>query len=420
MRIGRTVLLALTLAVAASTITGQGLPKAKPEEVGLSSERLRRINQLFQGYVDQSKLAGLITLVARDGKLVHFERYGYSDLASQKVMGRDAIFRIHSMTKPITGVALMTLYEEGKFQLTDPVSQYIPEFKDLKVAVGQEDKGIVLERADHELTIGELMTHTSGLTYGSSQSEVDILYRKAEVLSRKGTLADMIQKLSKIPLRQQPGTQWHYSVSVDVQGYLIEVLSGQELDEFFRKQIFEPLKMLDTGFYVPEEKHHRFTSSYGPAQEGEEGIRVVDHPSNSVFSKPTTFFSGGGGLVSTASDYLRFCQMLLNGGELDGVRILGPKTVGLMAANHLPKSIGEIRPNSGIGFGLDFAVMLDPVAAGSPGSVGEYYWGGAASTLFWVDPKEKLIAILMTQFRPSRQYPLRQQLRTLVYQAIVN
>ena len=276
MRTTRITRLALILAVATATLTGQGLPKAKPEAVGLSPERLRRIGQHFQGYVDQGKLGGVITLVARDGKLVHFEPYGYSDLASQKVMRRDSIFRIYSMMKPITGVALMTLYEEGRFQLTDPVSQYIPEFKGLKVAVGQEGKGIAVEEPDHEITIRELMTHTSGLTYGFfSESEVDNLYRKAEVLSRKGTLSDMIRKLSKIPLRQQPGTQWHYSVSVDVQGYLIEVLSGQKLDEFFRKRIFEPLKMVDTGFYVPAENHHRFTTNYGPAQEGEEVFELL-------------------------------------------------------------------------------------------------------------------------------------------------
>ncbi|MFQ5739345.1 MAG: serine hydrolase domain-containing protein [Acidobacteriota bacterium] len=412
--------LSILVVVSFSTGLSQALPTVQPEQVGLSSRRLQRINEVFQDYVDKRRLAGLIAVVARHGEVAQFQTLGYSDLESRKPMRRDAIFRIYSMTKPIIGVGLMTLFEEGRFQLTDPVSKYIPELKGLKVAKGQLEGGIVLEEVDHEMTIRELMTHTSGLTYGLfSRSPVDTLYRKADVLSRDGTLEDMVEKLSRIPLWAQPGTKWHYSVAADVQGYLIQILSGQRLDEFLRLRIFQPLKMVDTGFYVPQGKLSRFTTNYGPPKAGQNEIRVIDRPSESRFARPPTFLSGGGGLVSTASDYLRFCQMLLNGGELDGNRILGLRTVELMTRNHLSRSIGEISPNSGVGFGLDFAVVLDPIRVGSLGSAGEFNWGGLASTVFWIDRKEDLIAILMTQFIPSGHYPLRAQFKNLIYQAIL-
>jgi CubicO group peptidase (beta-lactamase class C family) len=333
-------------------------------------------------------------------------------------MAKDSIFRIYSMSKPITGVAMMMLYEEGKFRLSDPVEKYIPEFKGLKVASGVGKGGPLIEEADHPMTIRELMTHTAGLTYGLfSKSQVDTMYVKAGVLSPAQTLKDMIDKLSKIPLRQQPGSLWHYSVAVDVQGYLVEVLSGQPFDVFLKERVFDPLGMKDTGFYVPEEKASRFAQVYFYDKEGKL-IAQEGFGGENTYLKPATFFSGGGGLVSTALDYMRFCQMLLNGGELDGVRILSPLSVDLMRRNHLPRDMIEMSPGSGTGFGLDFAVVLDPVEANSF-SKGEYYWGGAAGTWFWIDPVEDLVFVGMIQQFGQNRPDVRSLTRQLTYQAII-
>ena len=392
-----------------------------PESVGMSSERLERLDAGMQQLIDDGALAGITTMIARHGKIAHAGTFGRQDIASETPMSSDAIFRIYSMSKPITGVALMMLYEEGRFRLSDPVEKYIPEFTDLKVAAGVGADGPLLEDADHPMTIRELMSHTGGLSYGIfSASQVDNLYQEANVLDPNGTLADMVDKLGKIPLRQQPGSMWHYSVSVDVQGYLVEVLSGQPFDEFLQERIFDPLGMTDTGFHVPPDKADRFATVYGY---GEDRSLVADEmfgggdPADSPYLKPTTFFSGGGGLVASTMDYMRFCQMVLNGGELDGERILSPLTIALMHRNQLPRELGEMSP--GTGFGLDFAVIDDPVAADGI-SKGEYYWGGAAGTWFWIDPVEDLVFVGMIQQFGLGLPDVRSLSRRLTYQAIID
>jgi CubicO group peptidase (beta-lactamase class C family) len=295
------------------------------------------------------------------------------------------------------------------------VSKYIPEFKDLKVYASGTSGNMQVAPLERDITIRHLLTHTSGLTYGLfSNTPVDSLYLKAEVLSNEGTLKDMIDKLSHIPLLYQPGSTWHYGVSIDVLGYFVEVLSDMPFDQFLAQRIFQPLDMKDTGFYVPEDKVHRFAANYGPDENG--GITVIDKPTTSAFAKPTRFFSGGGGLVSTASDYIRFAQMLLNGGELEGTRLLGRKTVEFMMTNHLPE---ELVVSPGVGFGLGFAVITDVVKTGILGSEGLSFWLGAANTYFWIDPQEELITMVWTQFIPAEYYPLANEFRVLAYQAIV-
>ncbi len=396
------------------------LTMATPEEVGMDSQRLARVTQAMQSLVDQGLLAGVVTMVARNNKIVHFESVGYRDLESGAQMSNDALFRIYSMTKPVTGVALMMLYEEGRFRLADPVEKYIPEFKGLKVAAGVDAEGNLLtEAANHPMTIRELMSHTGGLSYGLfSQSKVDDLYTEANVLDSNSTLKDMIGKLSGIPLRQQPGSLWHYSVSVDVQGYLVEVLSGQKFDEFLEERLFQPLGMKDTGFYVPAEKHARFAQVYGYAQDGklvaQEGFAGAQN-----WLEPVNFLSGGGGLISSTMDYMRFSQMLLNGGELDGVRILSPLTVELMHRNQMPRGMADnILGAPGTVFGLGFAVVSDPVEAEGY-SKGEFYWGGAAGTWFWIDPVEDLVFVGMIQQFGNLRPDVRSLARRLTYQAIM-
>ena len=409
----------IVLVVLAATGTrADMLDRETPESAGMSAERLERLSGAMQGLVDDGRLAGITTMIARHGSIVHFETFGHQSVEKNVTMAEDSIFRIYSMTKPITGVALMMLYEDGLFRLSDPVEKYIPEFKGLVVAAGEDDNGIVTEPADHPMTIRELMSHTAGLTYGGfSESAVDTLYREAGVLDSDSTLNDMIDKLSGIPLRQQPGTIWHYSVAVDVQGYLVEVLSGQRFDRFLSKRILEPLGMTDTAFHVPPDKVDRFAEVYTYDEDGtlqapsrpRRGRNYLEHPN---------FLSGGGGLVSTTNDYMRFCQMLLNDGELDGVRLLAPLTVDLMHRNHLPRDYPEMRPDSGMGFGLDFAVVMDPVEADAI-SEGEYYWGGAAGTWFWIDPKEDLIFVGMIQQFGQGRPDVRSLSRRLTYQAIL-
>ncbi len=417
---------ALTLAIvgtgceapSTSSASSRNLTPATPESVGMSSERLGKLHEAMQGLVEEGRLAGITTMIARHGRIADFRTYGYRDIEADDPMAEDDIFRIYSMSKPITGVALMMLYEEGKFRLSDPVRRYIPEFADLKVAASWGPEGPVLEDADHAMTIRELMTHTAGLAYGIGDPHpADRLYASEGVLDSSGTLEDMIHKLAELPLRQQPGTRWSYSIAVDVQGYLVEVLSGQPFDEFLQEQIFDPLGMVDTGFHVPSEDHGRFAQVYGY----DEDRALVAPPSSDApvgsrpFLDPATFFSGGGGLVSTTMDYMRFCQMLLNGGELDGVRLLSPTTVEMMSRNHLPREMGEYAP--GAGFGLDFSVVLDPVEAGSV-SAGEYSWGGAAGTWFWIDPVEDLIFVGMIQQFGGGRPDVRSLSHRLTYGAI--
>jgi CubicO group peptidase (beta-lactamase class C family) len=393
----------------------------KPEDAGFSTARLRRINAQMQGYVDDNKLPGVITMVARGGKLVHLERYGMMDIEAGKSMRFDTIFRIYSMTKAITSVAVMMLYEEGRLHLSDKVSKIIPEFADIKVFT--DDGDVELER---EITIHDLLTHTAGFTYDSDSSPVDVMYLESGLFGSIGAiqvpLPELIQGLVKMPLVHQPGTEWRYSVATDVLGYLIELVSETSLDTFIDERIIKPLSMGDTGFYVPGAKLDRFAAMYGPAESG--GVELLDAPATSTFLKPPRGLSGGAGLVSTAADYMRFIQMLLNGGELEGIRLLGRKTVELMTINHLPDEMIPIRvePHTlhGCGFGLGFRVLVDVAQCGRLGTEGEFGWGGAASTSFFVDPKEDLVGLLLTQLMPSRHYPIRSEFKVLVYQALID
>ncbi len=373
----------------------------------------------MQGYVDDGLLAGVVTVAARGGKIVHFESVGYRDLEAQAPMTDDAIFRIYSMSKPITGVALMILYEEGKFGLADPVEMYLPELKDLQVYAGEDANGnMITEPQNHRMTIRELMSHTGGLSYGIfSRSPVDDAYVAAGLLATDKTLAEFTSALGEIPLKHQPGSTWEYSVSVDVQGYLVEKLSGQSFGEFLEKRIFEPLGMTDTDFHVPEAKASRLAQVYNYDADGE--LRTAEVFAGANFLEDPVFESGGGGLVSTAMDYVRFSQMLLNGGELEGVRILAPLTVDLMHRDQTPADMdGSVLGAGGTSFGLDFAIVEDPVEAEGY-SKGEYYWGGAAGTWLWIDPVEDLVFVGMIQQAGSRLPGVRGVSRRLLYQAIM-
>jgi CubicO group peptidase (beta-lactamase class C family) len=376
---------------------------ATPEEVGFSASRLSRIGMWMQSYIDQNRLAGLIAMVARCGKVVYLERSGMMDVEAAKPMQFDTIFRIYSMTKPITSVALMMLYEEGRFQLNDPVSKFIPKFADVKVFASATEEGIELDELEREITIWHLLTHTAGLTYDFFEdSPVDAMYLEADLHQPDRTAEEVVHKIVKLPLVHQPGSAWRYSMATDVLGYLIEMISGMTLDVFFEEKMLKPLGMEDTDFYVPEARLNRFAAEYGPSTGSgqaptENAMELLDAPATSQYTKPPRFLSGGAGLVSTASDYMRFLQMLLNGGELDGTRLLGRKTVELMTINHLPDELIpiQVQPHTlhGCGFGLGFRVLVDVAQAGRLGSEGEFGWGGAASTSFFVDPKENLIGL---------------------------
>ncbi len=373
---------------------GPALPSAKADSVGLSGERLSRLSEGMQSLVDQGRLAGVVTMVARHGKVIEFETAGKRNVAANLPMRKDSIFRIYSMTKPITGVAMMMLFEEGKWQLNDPVAKYIPEFASLKVYGTDASGNMVLQDQAHPMTMRELMSHTAGFTYGFfSNTPVDKLQREADLLNVGNTLDELIKRVARLPLNSQPGTEWHYSISVDIQGYIVQKLSGMPFEEFLEKRIFKPLDMVDTGFYVPAGKLDRLAEFYEYDHEGR--LQVLKGGLNHDFSAKPALASGGGGLVSTATDYMRFCQMLLNGGKLDGVRLLGPRTVELMRTNVLPPSMTVFVP--GTGFGLDVAVYTDTAAAGGYYGKGTYWWGGAAGTWFWIDPAEDLIVIGMIQ-----------------------
>jgi CubicO group peptidase (beta-lactamase class C family) len=392
-----------------------------PEQVGMSSERLGRIRPFVERNIDEGKFAGIMTLIARQGKVAHFDCAGLMDKEAGKPMQADTLFRIYSMTKPITSLALMMLYEEGLVRLSDPVSRFIPAFKDLKVYSRPLPAGMELVNLQREIIVHDLFTHTSGLSYGFSEdTPVDGLYRKIELLRPDRTsLKAFIDDLVTLPLVHQPGTVWRYSVATDVIGYLVEVISGIPLGQFFEERIFRPLGMVDTGFAVPPEKIKRLSTVYTPHPAG--GLMPIDTPANTPFTNAERAQSGGGGLVSTISDYLRFAQMMLNGGELDGARLVSRKTVELMTLNHLPAHMLPFGAgNNGYGFGLGVSVVMDLGQYGNIGSVGSFEWGGAANTLFWVDPKEKLIGILMTQFMPAWHYPLADDFRVLTYQAIAD
>ncbi len=400
---------------------GQELPTAAPEQVGISSKELSRVKPAMQRFVDDRKVAGAITMVSRRGKIVYFEAVGMRDVEAEKPMQRDTICRFFSMTKPVTSVAVMMLVEEEKLRLDQAVSSYLPELKGLKVFVKSTDDGIELEDAKREMTVRDLLRHTSGFTYGFlSNTPVDKQYRKINVLDRRLSLQEMIKKLGETPLLYQPGTKWNYSVSVDVLGHLVEVVSGKRLDEFFRQRIFGPLDMHDTGFYVPEKKLPRFAKTYRPNLTG--GLSVLDNPTTNRFTSPPTFLSGGGGLVSTARDYMRFCQMLLNKGQLGGTRLLRSATVEMMTSNQLPKNLlpitfGPVK-RDGLGFGLGFSVRVAEAQSAAGGRVGEYGWGGAACTHFWISPRDKLIVIVLAQHMPF-SLQLENAVKPIVYDALI-
>ena len=413
------LLLALVLACSPGALDTQAgeIPTSPPEQVGLSQQRLDRITQSMQNDVDLGHLPGSIGVIARRGQVAYWETVGQADMEAGKPMADDAIFRIYSMTKPIVGVALMTLYEDGLFQLGDPVRQHIPELGGLKVLEGD-----ALVDADREMTVQDLMRHTAGLTYGLfGDSRVDTMYNDAGVLTDNESVAHFVSKLSKLPLKHQPGSAWEYSVSVDVQGRLIEVLSGTDLASFLAARLFGPLDMRDTAFTVPVEKKDRFVQMYSQTEDGGGLEPSPAGRSARYYDYDSKWYSGGGGLVSTTRDYLRFCQMLLNGGELGGVRILSRKTVDLMTRDHvrgIRRASQTLRP--GYGFGLDFAVHIDRSRSGINGSLGEYNWGGLAGTSFWIDPVEEMVGLYMIQMLPPRFDDSRTRFKRLAYSAIVD
>lgn len=419
----RLLLLSSTLAALAFAPSlyaqDRDLGRASPQEVGLSVDGVNDLADAMRKEVDDGNLAGVVSALMRNGKLVHLDAHGYQSVEGQVPVTEDTIFRIFSMTKPVTSVALMMLLEEGKFSLDDAVSQYIPELANLEVAIEDGPGGFpVTEPANHEMTIRELMSHTGGLTYGLfSRSQVDSQYMAANILDTDGTLQDMIDKLARIPLRQQPGTLWHYSVSVDVQGRLVEVLSGMTFADFLQERIFAPLGMTDTGFYVPDEKRDRFATMY---MSGQNGLVAPNDGFGGDYVAPITFPSGGGGLASTIGDYMRFTQMLANGGELNGVRLLNQASVDAMRSNQLPDGMAEIPGYPGNQFGLNFAVVTDP-ARNDGGSEGSYWWWGIGGTWFWIDPVEDLVFIGMIQ---NRNLGYARQLqgisKRMVYGAIVD
>lgn len=420
-----------------------------PESVGLSSARLERVREWLELQVSSERLAGASVLIGRRGGIACFEAAGLADQAAAKSFTRDTIVRIYSMTKPITTVAAMMLYEEGCFQLDDPVARYLPEFSGTRVWAGGDAGLEETVAVESPMTIQHLMTHTSGLTYGFMQTNVvDKAYRqqKLDFPGGPGSLAEQIKQLAELPLICQPGSAWNYSVSIDVLGRLVEVWSGLSLDEFFQSRIFDPLDMQDAGFHVAQENHPRFAACYAPVSGGDMsnvgrassaaelearsgGLKLQEAVEDSPFLTPATLFAGGGGLTASMRDYARFCQMLLNNGELDGARLLGRKTVEFMRQNQLPENrdmaamgqpVWSETSYDGIGFGLGWAVVLDPIKAQVITSEGEHHWGGAASTFFWVDPEEDLYVILLTQLMPSSTYPIRRELRSRVYQALVD
>ena len=401
---------------------------AKPEDVGLSAERLARVESWMRQQVEGGRLAGVEVMVNRRGRTAFHRCEGKRDLARATKATPDTIYRIYSMTKAMTSVAIMMLYEEGRFQLDDPISRFLPAFAGQRVFSGGGFGAVQSEPAVRDITFRDLLTHTSGLTYGFMQANpVDAIYR-AQTLELPGTdmtLTEFADKVAKVPLIAQPGAEWNYSVSTDILGHLVAVISGQPFDQFLRERVIGPLGMTDTDFQVPAAKVGRFAACYMRGPDGRPELQ--DDPEKSRFLKAPKAPSGGGGLVSTARDYMRFAQMLLGRGALGQTRLLGRKTVELMTMNHLDgdmAAMGQPRFGEsnfhGIGFGLGFSVTLDPARAQIAGSPGEYAWGGMASTAFWIDPKEDMAVIMMTQLMPSSTYPVRRELRVLTYQAVVD
>jgi CubicO group peptidase (beta-lactamase class C family) len=405
-------------------------PIDSPESAGMASARLERIDRLFQGYLQRADLAGMIATLSRDGQTVYLHKCGWRSIEEQLPMQDDTIFMIASMTKPVTSVAAMMLFEEGHFHLNTPVSDFIPGFKDAQVFdILDPDSGEMrLVPAQRQVTMRHLFTHTAGLSYGWDPLDpIDRAYQQARISYETGLFAltnqALATELSHLPLAFQPGSHWRYSLSIDLIGAIVEIISGQPLSQFLQERIFDPLKMVDTGFFVPPEKLERLASVYGHP-DPEKGLVLI--PEIKPATEPPTFESGGGGLVSTLGDYARFCQMLVNGGRLDGYRLLGPKTVELYRINHCPQ---EALPYSfdegslyhaGYGYSLGTRVLMDVSQSGMYGSPGEFGWDGAFSTYFWVDLHERLYGILMLQHSPNAYYPIHQQFKQLAYQAILS
>lgn len=409
-----------------------------PKKAGFDAARLNRIDaHLLKNYIEPEKIAGCQVAIARGGHLAYFKSFGKMDRERDKPVRDDTIFRLYSMSKPIASVALMQLYEQGYFQLNDPVSRFFPEWKKQRVYVSGEGKDMVTEPARRPVSMRDMLSHTGGLTYGNllaalgapdTGHPVDKAYAELRIRRDKGeTLEQFMDKLANVPLMYQPGERWMYSFSSDVLGGLVERISGKMFDRYLEEDLFAPLGMKDTAFWVPQEKIGRFAANYqrGPDKK----LRLGDDPEKSTYLEKPAFFSGGGGLVGTTRDYLRFAEMLRRGGELDGARILGPRTVEMMHANHLKggtKTMVEMAidgfsetSNDGVGFGLGFASTAGPAQTGEMGE-GDYYWGGAASTIFWVDPKEDMSVVFMTQLMPSGTFNFRGQLKSIIYSSIVD
>ena len=404
--------------------------KIDADAAGFDGARLERIDEhLRRSYVDPGKIAGCQTLVARGGQVAHFSSLGSMDRERGRPVQDDTIWRLYSMTKPITGVALMTLYERGLFQLSDPVHRFVPEWRDIKVGERGEDGSTRLVDPVRPPSVRDVLMHMSGIGYGPGNSDLTLPEPgsgEARV-ERAPTLEALVRDLASAPLRFQPGTRWLYSFGTDVCARLVEIMSGMRFDEYLQREILDPLGMVDTGFVVPDDRLDRFAASYGRTSRKE--VVLLDDPERSPYRTMPSFLSGGGGLVGTAADYLRFCQMLLNGGELDGVRILAPRTVELMTTNHLEGGTGQLSSVAlpggygevgfdGMGFGLTVAVTHGPAATQVSGPAGEFMWGGAASTTFWVAPAEDLVVVFMTQLMPSGTFNFRGQLKALVYGAM--
>lgn len=402
-------------------------PSVRPENVGVSSTRLGKIDGWMERLVESRRLAGLSVLMLRRGEIVYGAATGLADIARAVPMTRDTVVRLYSMTKPLTSLAIMMLYEDGLFQLDDPISRYLPAFAAMRVFTGGSRSKYESEPARREITFRDLLTHTSGLTYGfMDATPVDAMYRDRGIdfQTSDASLGDLVDRLASLPLLAHPGAAWNYSVATDVLGRLVEVISGQDFATFLAERVLQPLGMHDTAFRIAPDQLPRFASLYMRGPDG--APHLVDDAQASIFAKDR-LPSGGGGLVGTGSDYLKFCRLMLNRGELHGTRLLGRKTVELMMSNHLRgdmADMGQARFSestyTGIGFGLGFSVMLDPAQAQIVGTPGECAWGGAASTAFWIDPAEDLAVVLLTQLLPSSTYPIRRELRVLTYQALVD
>jgi len=405
------------------------LTPTNPADLALSAERLARIPDFFQPYLEKGKLPNMATLLSRGGEVAHLALAGTMEMGGETPISEDTIYRIYSMTKPITAVAAMMMFEEGKIRLEHPVSRYLPEYADVQVWDGGTPEAPKLRAPDRAMTVLDLFTHTSGITYGFLfQHEVDAIYRKQLLGAEKGSLREMARRIAGLPLVFSPGAQFNYGHSIDVLGAIVEVISGQTLDVFFRERIFGPLGMTDTDFFVPEEKLSRFAACYAKDEKtGDTVLHDGAGAASKLYAAQPPLLNAGGGLVSTLHDYHRFCLMLLGGGELDGKRLLSPKTLEFMTVNHLPdnktildmgdKTFAEGRMH-GNGFCLLGSVLMDLAAFGQPGSEGTFAWGGLASTYFWIDPAEQIIAIQMTQLVPSSTYPIRTQFQQLAYAAI--